>query len=394
MYFLSSLILVMLSEDLISKSLLKYRCLSCDYYTCNITDWNKHLNTSKHISKSQKNEFSEVSEDKSTIYSCDACNYKTTKKTDWNKHISRVKHSNNINQHIKNEKLISCKICNKIYSSYNGLWVHKKKCKKIDINDESNKCINNNDNNNDNDNNDDNININTNNDVVNEFSNNLNELLSIENFMELMKQNSEFKELLAEQNKQLLEQNKMIIDLAKNSGNNNNNTINSHNKTFNLQVFLNEKCKDAMNIDEFVDSLKLNFNDLENVGELGFVKGISRIFINGLRELDVYKRPIHCSDLKREVIHLKEDGVWLKDNENKDSMKKVVKMIANKNINKIYEWKAAYPSHRYSDDPKNDIYLKFLCQSMGAKTREEDIVYYEKVISNVAKEVTIDKKNY
>ncbi len=379
MYFLSSLILVMLSEDLISKSLLKYRCLSCDYYTCNITDWNKHLNTSKHISKSQKNEFSEVSEDKSTIYSCDACNYKTTKKTDWNKHISRVKHTNNINQHIKNEKQISCKICNKIYSSYNGLWVHKKKCKKIDINVESNKYIDNNEN-----------------DIVNDFSSNLNEILSIENFMELMKQNQEFKELLAEQNKQLLEQNKMIIDLAKNSGNNNNsnNTINSHNKTFNLQVFLNEKCKDAMNIDEFVDSLKLNFNDLENVGELGFVKGISRIFINGLRELDVYKRPIHCSDLKREVIHLKEDGVWSKDNDNKDSMKKVVKMIANKNINKIYEWKEAYPTHRYSDDPKNDIYLKFLYQSMGARTKEEDIIYYEKVISNVAKEVTIDKKNY
>ncbi len=184
------------------------------------------------------------------------------------------------------------------------------------------------------------------------------------------------------------------MELAKNSGNNNNNTINSHNKTFNLQVFLNEKCKDAMNIDEFVDSLKLTFTDLERVGELGFVKGISRIFINGLKELDVYKRPIHCSDLKREVIHLKEDGVWSKDNESKDSMKKLVKMIANKNINKIYEWKEAYPSHRYSDDPKNDIYLKFLCESMGAKTREEDIVYYEKVIKNVAKEITIDKNNY
>ena len=208
----------------------------------------------------------------------------------------------------------------------------------------------------------------------------------VANHIEVMKQNIEFKDLI-------LEQNKIIMELAKNSGNNNNN-INSNNKTFNLQVFLNEKCKDAMNIDEFVDSLKLNFNDLESVGELGFVKGISRIFINGLRELDIYKRPIHCSDLKREVIHLKEDGVWLKDNENKDSMKKLVKMIANKNINKIYEWKAAYPSHRYSDDPKNDIYLKFLSNSMGAKTKEEDVVYYEKVIKNVAKEVTIDKNRY
>ncbi len=297
---------------------------------------------------------------------CEKCDYTTCKFFNWNKHLKTSKH---INGEKYNEKKIICKNCNKTYASYNGLWVHKKKCIKIDTDEESNKYIEKEENKEDDE----------------ENKKNNNELLSMENFMEVMKQNSEFKDLI-------LEQNKIIMELAKNSGNNNNNTINSHNKTFNLQVFLNEKCKDAMNIDEFVDSLKLTFTDLERVGELGFVKGISRIFINGLKELDVYKRPIHCSDLKREVIHLKEDGVWCKDNENKDSMKKLVKMIANKNISKIYEWKAAYPSHRYSDDPKNDIYLKFLCQSMGAKTREEDIVYYEKVISNVAKEITINKQ--
>ena len=326
-------------------------------------------------------------------YFCEYCDYSTSRYSQFQRHNLTLKHKMQQNatylvpsdDNAKNSKEYKCK-CGNVFGHRTTLWRHKKKC----INkEEKDKIFNeeqydNNDSDSDNDNDD----------LVNDFSGSLNELLSIENFMELMKQNQEFKELLAEQNKQLLEQNKMIIDLAKNGGShtiNSNNNINSNNKTFNLQVFLNEKCKDAMNIDEFVDSLKLTFNDLENVGELGFVKGISRIFINGLRELDVYKRPIHCSDLKREVIHLKADGVWEKDNENKDIMKKLVKMIANKNISKIYEWREAYPNHRYSDDPKNDIYLKIAYQSMGARSKEEDIVYYEKVIKNVAKEVTINK---
>jgi hypothetical protein len=318
------------------------------------------------------------------LFNCEYCDFNCNKKSDYNRHILTPKHSKNEirynkiqnNTSFKSQHKYICDTCDNSYKYHSGLWRHKKECI-------INENINNNINNTSHNSNVDNSN------VEESKEQNLLELLSIENFMELMKQNNEFKDLI-------LEQNKIIADLAKNANNtiNSNNTVNSHNKTFNLNMFLNEKCKDAMNIDEFVDSLKLTFNDLERVGELGFVKGISRIFINGLKELDVYKRPIHCSDLKREVIHLKEDGVWCKDNENKDSMKKLVKMIANKNISKIYEWKAAYPSHRYSDDPKNDIYLKFLCESMGAKTKEEDIIYYEKVIKNVAKEVTIDKNNY
>ena len=308
-----------MSDAKVGKSSNYFECELCDYITSKKYNFEKHMNTSKHLSQSQKNV--QVTQEV-TLKVAEAKN-----------------------------KAYTCEICDKEYQSRNGLWVHRKICGQVKT---------------DNIENDDN---------------------SI--LIELVKQNQDFQKFM-------MEQNKIILELAKNSGNNNNNTINnnSHNKTFNLNMFLNEKCKDAMNIDEFVDSLKLTFTDLERVGELGFVKGISRIFINGLRELDVYKRPIHCSDLKREVIHLKEDGVWEKDNENKDSMKKLVKMIANKNISKIYEWKDAYPSHRYSDDPKNDVYLKFLYQSMGAKTKEEDIIYYEKIISNVAKEITINKNKY
>ncbi len=306
-------------------------------------------------------------------YYCDYCDYLASRPSDLEKHKLTSKHKKIISEVKKDnfpsqEKKFQCHVCDRIYSFRSGLSKHKKLCF-------SNK----------NDYKNENENL-----VTNEYikdDNNINESekgYDKDFIMDIMKQNQEFQKFMMEQ----------MVEISKNCKvTNNTNNINSHNKTFNLQVFLNEKCKDAMNIDEFVDSLKLTFTDLERVGELGFVKGISRIFINGLKELDVYKRPIHCSDLKREVIHLKEDGVWCKDNENKDSMKKLVKMIANKNINKIYEWKVAYPSHRYSDDPKNDIYLKFLCESMGAKTREGDILFYEKVIKNVAKEITIDKNN-
>ncbi len=270
----------------------------------------------------------------------------------------------------KNAKKIYCENCNKIFSHRQSLHVHKKRC----IMKEDNELYDNTSNNNI---------INTNNNIVNTnnmvYDQNSNDNVNV--LMEVIKQNQEFQKFMMEQ----------MVEISRNCNTTNN--INSHNKTFNLQVFLNEKCKDAMNIDEFVDSLKLTFNDLESVGELGFVKGISRIFINGLKQLDVYKRPIHCSDLKREVIHLKDAGVWEKDNENKDIMKKLVKMIANKNIDKIYEWREAYPNHRYSDDPKNDIYLKIAYQSMGAKSKEDDIAFYEKIIKNVAKEVTINKIN-
>jgi hypothetical protein len=208
--------------------------------------------------------------------------------------------------------------------------------------------------------------------------------MSNENFFEIVKQNQEFKELI-------MEQNKIIVDLSSKVSTNINNVINSHNKTFNLQVFLNEKCKDALNITDFVNSLKLTLEDLENVGDKGFVNGITRIFVNGLKKLDVYKRPIHCSDLKRETMYLKNENVWEKDNENKENMKKVIKQIANKNINKIYEWKDKYPDCRFSDSKKNDQYSRIIIESMGASTIEEDQVLYEKIIKNIAKETTIDK---
>ncbi len=300
-------------------------------------------------------------------FCCEKCDYYTNKNKDFLKHLETIKHKTGGKATKCYTKIpISCEICYKTFKHHSSMYRHKKNCdyKKGDIN----TCV-----------------------VEDEKVQTLHELLSIENFMELMKQNNEFKDLI-------LEQNKIIADLAKNSNNtvnNINNTINnnSNNKTFNLNMFLNEKCKDALNIDEFVDSLKISLADLENLGENGFVNGVSRIFVNGLKNLDVYKRPIHCSDLKRETMYLKELNVWEKDNENKDKLRKVVKMISHKNMLKVKDWKEAYPQYNDLESKKNDQYLKILIGAAGPYNKEEEEQCYAKIVKNIAKEVIIDKNS-
>jgi hypothetical protein len=203
--------------------------------------------------------------------------------------------------------------------------------------------------------------------------------------LELVKQNNEFKELLIEQNKQLLEQNKQIIELSKNSSITNNIT-NNKNK-FNLQFFLNEKCKDAVNLMDFVNDLQIQLTDLENVGRLGYTEGISKIFINGLKQLDISKRPIHCSDYKREVLYIKHQDTWEKENEENKKIKKAIHHISHKNIQQIQKWAEQHPHYKESDSKQNDQYLQILCESMGSSEPSN----LDKVIHNIAKEVVIDK---
>jgi hypothetical protein len=189
----------------------------------------------------------------------------------------------------------------------------------------------------------------------------------------------------------LFEQNKVLMEMAtKNNSVISNSMVNSNNKTFNLQVFLNETCKDAMNLMEFVDSLQLQLSDLENVGKTGFVKGISNIIVQNLKALDVTKRPVHCSDYKREIMYVKEDNQWFndtKETEENQKLKKAIKQIAHKNICMIPEWKAKYPDCVFSDSKKSDQYNYIIYESM-----DQNDVNADKIIKNIAKEVIIDKK--
>jgi len=208
--------------------------------------------------------------------------------------------------------------------------------------------------------------------------------VSPEMIIEIIKQNQEFKNLL-------LEQNKTIIELSKNNTTNiNNSNINSNNKSFNLNFFLNETCKNAMNIMDFVDSIKIQLSDVESIGELGYVNGMSKLIIKHLNALEENMRPVHCSDPKRESLYVKDANVWEKEDPDNKKIKKAIKYISHKNICALPEWKAKYPDCIYSDSKKSDQYNHIVVEAMGG-SGDNDSEKADKIVKKIAKVVTIDK---
>jgi hypothetical protein len=292
---------------------------------------------------------------------CEFCDIKTDNKKDFNKHLLTAKHKKNeyltnIEQIFpKNPIIHNCNKCNKIYKSRVGLWYHEKKC-----NYKKDKLIN------------------------EEKIEDSNQEITPSMILNVIQQNQEFKDLL-------LEQNKIIIEMAKNNNTTNNTNINnSHNKTFNLQFFLNETCKDAMNIMDFVDSIKIQLTDIESIGQLGFVNGMSKLIIKNLKALDENMRPVHCSDPKRESLYVKDSNVWEKEDSDNKKIKKAIKYISHKNICAIPEWKAKYPDCIYSDSKKSDQYNHIIIESMGGPG-DNDSEKADKIVKKIAREVTIDK---
>jgi len=205
--------------------------------------------------------------------------------------------------------------------------------------------------------------------------------------LDLVQKNQEF------QKEMFLEMQKQMFDFMKDKvGNNNSTNImnNSNNKTFNLQFFLNETCKDAMNISDFVESVKLQVSDLENVGKVGYIEGISNIIIKSLKALDVNKRPVHCADQKREVMYVKDENIWEKEDENNQKIRKAIRMIAHKNICMFKDFREKYPDCEEYDSKKNSQYNKIVYESMGGKG-DDDYEKDTKIIKKIAKNVIIDK---
>ena len=291
---------------------------------------------------------------------CKKCDYKCCKQSDYDKHLLTAKHKKDDAEDILEDEKLAIQYfceCGKEYKHRQGLWKHKKKCQNSKTNVDTDILV----------------------------ENNKPEQSNKDNLIEyLIKENSEFKTLIMELIKK---------DNISNISNNtvSNNTINSHNKTFNLQFFLNEQCKDALNIGEFVDSIKLQLTDLENKCRICYVEGVSKILIKNLNELDVVKRPIHCSDLKREVIYIKDDNKWLKENEDKQVIKKAIKDVANKNIRQITEWASLNPDCKNSESKKNNQYLNIVMNSMSGGSNEEQHNNIEKIIKNITKSVIIEK---
>ena len=257
--------------------------------------------------------------------------------------------------------MFTCKKCNKGYNARNSLWYHEKKCKDpeeiIDINDEINKL--------------DNEPVDKDQLI----------LMLIKQNTELIKETSDFKNMMLE----------VCKNGTHNTTNNNNTHTNSHNKAFNLNFFLNETCKDALNIQDFVSSIKPSIDDLENTGRRGYIEGISNIILKGLNKLEQHFRPIHCSDQKREILYIKDDNQWTKDDEQKTHLTKAIRQVVGKNIKQISEWQKMYPEFNNPDSKQNDKYLKIVCESMSGGTKEETNKNYNKIIKNIAKETIIDK---
>ena len=201
--------------------------------------------------------------------------------------------------------------------------------------------------------------------------------------------------MLVKQNTQLFEQNSEMLEIIKNgthnTNNSHNNTNNSHNKTFNLQFFLNETCKDAMNIMDFVDSIKLQLSDLENVGKVGYVEGISNIITSNLKALDVTQRPIHCADKKREVLYVKDENKWEKEDDDKKKIRKAIKRVACKNQRLLPKFKEEHPDCGKYHSKFSDQYNKIVVESMGG-SGDNDMEKEDKIIKNISKNVTIDKE--
>ena len=307
-------------------------------------------------------------------YTCDTCDYSCSKNSDFIKHINTNKHNaHKCSSNAQKIEIFTCD-CGKTYKHVQSYNRHKKECG-------------------------DNLSIITSytsqiSPPVEQNVKSSSEDAQMNLILELVKQNQEFKDLILQQSSQMLEQNKTIIEVAKHSNNNtiNNNNNNSHNKTFNLNVFLNETCKDAMNMKDFIKSLELSMPELEKMGELGFAEGMSRLFVNRLNSLDVTKRPIHCSDVKREIIHIKDDNKWERDNANLDRLRKIIKQLTHKNILRVDDWKKANPGCTEYNSRKNDQYLRINMEAIGPIGDDEEKRDFGKIIRRVAENTAIDKK--
>jgi len=328
------------------------------------------------------------------IYECKLCDLITCHKKDYLRHLKTIKHKAIVllAGHKALIRQYNCP-CGKMYKDNSGLWRHKKNCMfpnnnvvNIDLDEQNESELNESE---INESEPTSTQIKQNEPQENNFSDS-----------EIIKMISEFKNIIMDSNSEFKN---MIMNLVKtiattsNNINNNNtnnntiNTINANNTTFNLQFFLDEQCKDALNIDEFVDSIKMQISDLEITGRHGYVHGITEIINKNLNELDKFKRPIHCSDLKREVLYVKNNNIWTKENKENSVLTKAVKQIAHKNIQQIAEWKNAHPGCTLADSRKNDLYLKIVSNAMSGSSFEEQHTNYGKIISNVAKKVVIVK---
>jgi hypothetical protein len=296
-------------------------------------------------------------------YCCNLCHYSTCHLKDYKKHLLTKKHisvSTEIDGNIKEiEKVLTCQNCKKDFKTNAGLWKHRQKCvlekTTVDIRQPNSSQPENKE----------------------EISDKHLIMLLIKENSELRKEQADIKEL--------------ILEIVKNGNittntNHSHNTTNSHNKAFNLNFFLNETCKNAMNITDFVDSIKLQLSDFMSIGDVGFVEGISKIIVTNLNSLDETVRPIHCTDQKRETFYVKDQNIWEKDDVEKKKLKQMIKSVTYKNEKLMKVYKETYPDFNNPDSKRSDQYSKIMVEAMDCKDESRD-----KIIKNISKATIISK---
>ena len=310
-------------------------------------------------------------------YKCNYCNFKCSKISNYNIHLMTRKHQNRTLLNDTTEKkcqTYKCNKCSKEFTARNSLWYHAKKCHKCPKIDENKK-------------------------VFEAEQTDISDLVSSDIVVQLLKENQEFKILLIEQqqaNQKQQEENQklhsQLIEAVKDSGNiyNNNNTINNNNQRFNLNFFLNTTCKDAMNMSDFIENMKINLKDIENIGKNGYVNGMTEMILSRIKELDVTKRPLHCTDLKRETMYIKDNDEWCKDTPENTKLRKTIGYVAKQNYATIPLWRETYPECQNWNDPKYDFCVDMMRNILG-DIGEKQTRLDNKVIKNLSKHITVEK---
>ena len=332
-----------------------FMCTLCNYSTIKRGDYNKHCSTKKHNGL--------LSANTAVILYCSSCQQQCKNQEDYNRHVQTTSHL------VKHHGIIECSICNKIFVNESGLWKHSKKCKeqirnKLDekmrkeIDNKNAECA-----------------------LIN--------TVTPEMFMALARNNNELCQVIKESQKHT----EKLVELALKNGysgssnnTNTNSTVNSHNKQVNIQLFLNETCKDALNFSEFMNSIKLSLEDLEKTGQLGYVEGMSRILVNALNKTTLEKRPLHCTDIKKETVYIKESDKWDKENKDKENLNRAIQYISEKNLGKIKDWKEENPDALETNSEKSEV-LNQLYANVFSKDDNRD---NHRIIKNVLSEVVLN----
>ena len=331
------------------------------------------------------------------LFNCETCDFACSKQSNFTRHCSTRKHKMEImeiNKEQNGNKILgqqhsgyNCLHCGKNYETNAGLWKHSKKCTNK-LPGESTNII-----------------LQPDDDILSSepIKNYIMKL--VEQNMQLSEQTNELKNMFIQQNTELMLQknefiqqtteiNEKIDNLAENPPQQITNNIQkiTNNTQFNLNVFLQQTCKDALNMSDFIDSLEINTKSLERTGTHGYVHGISTIFMDGLRKLKVQERPIHCSDLKREVLYIKDNDTWTKDTEDNKQFKKALATVVHRNMIQIVKWEEENPETSNPESKNYDFYFELARQSMGGGDHDVTARNNDKILKAIAQEVHIDKK--